>query len=182
MPTSPSADAKFRRIFDAHLPVVQRYCVRRLSTADANDAVSEVFLTVWRRIDDVPGGEETLPWLIGVARNTVRNAQRSGRRSLRLAAKAQAGAIGSVPGPEMQVVRAAEYEDVARALDTLSPDDQEVIRLRAWEELTAPQIAVVLGCSEAAAAKKVSRATSRLTRAVERNTVRSRAIRKGGDA
>jgi len=58
---SPSNEAKFRRIFDAHVSVVHRYCLRRLSVADANDAVSEVFLVAWRRIEEIPEGEETLP-------------------------------------------------------------------------------------------------------------------------
>lgn len=179
---SPSRHGKFRRIFDLHLPAVQRYCVRRLSVADANDAVSEVFLAVWRRIDDVPDGDETFPWLIGVARNAVRNMQRAGRRSARLAVKAHGVAVDQDPGPEPQVVRAAEYSEVAAALETLSDTDREVIRLRAWEELTVPEMAVVLGCSEAAASKRIVRATARLSRAVERASLRPRAIRKGGGA
>lgn len=174
MTSSPNADTRFRRIFDAHLEVVQRYCVRRLSTADANDAVSEVFLTVWRRIGDVPAGDEALPWLIGVARNVVRNVQRSSRRQYRLAAKAQSVAADHAWGADVPVVRASQYDEVAKALDTLSDEDREVIRLRAWEELTAQQIGVVLGCSEAAAAKRVARATARLSQAVER--------RRGGAA
>ena len=64
MAQSPSNHAKFRRIFDTHVPIVHLYCLRRLRVADANDAVSEVFLVTWRRIEHVPGGEETLPWLL----------------------------------------------------------------------------------------------------------------------
>lgn len=183
MAQSPSSGAKFRGIFDAHLPMVQRYCVRRLSTADANDAVSEVFLVVWRRIDEVPGGDETLPWVLGVARNAVRNLQRSGRRAARLSVKTATEPVVDDPGPELQVLRAAEYEVVAAALATLSAGDQEVIRLRAWEELTAPQIAAVLGCSVPAAEKRVARASARLSRAVERRQhgVRLRGMGSGGD-
>lgn len=178
---SPSRDAKFRGIFDAHLPMVQRYCVRRLQTADANEAISEVFLVVWRRIDEIPGGDETLPWVLVVARNVVRNLQRTSRRSIRLLEKIGREPVVPDPGPEAQVVRATEYEAVAAALETLSTADQEVIRLRAWEELSAAQIAAVLGCSLPAAEKRVARASTRLSRAVERQqSVRSRAIRKRG--
>jgi len=179
---SPSNDAKFRAIFDAHLPTVQRYCVRRLGTADANDAVSEVFLVAWRRLDDIPGDEETLPWLLGVARNAVRNIERGRRRTRRLSAKAHSVREADDPGPEVLVVRHSEYTEVAAALDTLSADDREIIRLRAWEELTAPQIATVLGVSVAAAEKRVSRALQRLTSTVgKRDMVRPRVIRQGGD-
>lgn len=179
----PSSDARFRRIFDAHLPAVQRYCARRLRTADANDAVSEVFLVVWRRIEEVPLGDETLPWVLGVARNAVRNMQRSGRRASRLLAKTGKEPVVPDPGPEAQVVRATEYEEVAAALGTLSAEDQEVIRLRAWEELTAPQIAAVVGCSVPAAEKRIARASARLSRAVERRrAVGTPGARNRGDA
>jgi RNA polymerase sigma-70 factor (ECF subfamily) len=179
---SPSNDAKFRRIFDAHFAAVQRYCVRRLPTADANDAVSEVFLVVWRRIDDVPAGDETMPWLIGVARNAVRNVARSRARSTRLAAKVSDLPTEVDPGPEVQVVMGSEYDEVGAALATLKDDDREVIRLRAWEELSAPQIAEVMGCSVSAAEKRIGRAWARLSNAVDRNrSARPRAMEKGGD-
>lgn len=182
MAQSPSHDAKFRGIFDAHFADVQRYCVRRLSTADANDATSEVFLVAWRRLDSVPDGDETLPWLIGVARNVVRNVERSNRRSVRLASKVSDLPTETVPGPETQVVMGSQFEEVQDALAGLSDDDREVIRLRAWEELTAPQIATVFGCSTSAAEKRIARAWSRLSAAVDRNrTVRPREMEKGGD-
>ena len=184
MATSPSNDAKFRQVFDAHLSPVQRYCVRRLRPADADDAVAEVFLVAWRRISLMPEGDEALPWLFGVARNVIRNLERSGRRVSRLKTRVEQEPTPANPGPEAQVIRRVEYAEVAAALSSLNPADQEVIRLRAWEELTAPQIAVVLGCSVAAAEKRVTRASQRLTKAVERRKVkvRPRAIREGGDA
>ena len=184
MAESPSSDTKFREVFDAHLTSVQRYCARRLRPADANDAVAEVFLVAWRRIRQMPEGDESLPWLLGVARNVIRNLERSGRRSSRLKARVEQEPTPANPGPEAQVIRHIEYAEVAAALNSLNPADQEVIRLRAWEELTAPQIAVVLGCSLAAAEKRVTRASQRLAKAVERRKVkvRPRAIREGGDA
>lgn len=165
-----------------HFTEVQRYCARRLSAADANDATSEVFLVAWRRIESVPHGDEALPWLIGVARNVVRNVVRSNNRSVRLASKASDHATEEHPGPETQVVMNSQFEEVQAALQGLSDDDREVIRLRTWEELTAPQIAMVFGCSTSAAEKRIARAWSRLSKAVERSrTVRPRDLERGGD-
>lgn len=178
---SPSKNIEFRRIFEDHFVDVQRYCARRLSPEDANDAVSDVFLVAWRRLDAVPQGEGALPWLIGVARNAVRNARRSQRRVGRLQARAKQVDGQLMPGPEVLVVQSAEYREVAEALASLRDDDQEVIRLRAWEELTATQIAAVLDISLSAAEKRVARAMRRLERAVERRN-RPRAMEKGGDA
>jgi RNA polymerase sigma-70 factor (ECF subfamily) len=51
-------------------------------------------------------------------------------------------------------------------MSTLSPTDQEVLRLAAWEELSAPLIAEAMGCSVAAAEQRVHRAKKRLGRAM----------------
>ena len=171
MAQAPSSDARFQRIFSAHLPAVQRYCLRRLSVADANDAVSEVFLVAWRRLDEVPDEAETIAWLLGVARNAVRNISRSARRSERLTAKVADEPPRYAQSPEAQVVRSSEYAEVAEALASLGERDREVIRLRAWDELTVPQIATVLGCSVAAAQKRVNRASARLAAATQRRSL-----------
>ena len=72
MTQAPSQSDRFRSVYAAHHGAVRDYCFRRLPVADANDASAEVFLVVWRRIDDVPSGDDAaLPWLYGIARNVV---------------------------------------------------------------------------------------------------------------
>lgn len=188
MEESPSTHVRFNRIYSEHFDAVQSYCLRRLPVADANDAVSEVFLVAWRRIESVPMGEETLPWLYGVARNAVRNSRRSVHRYARLGAKV--GAVREVPaaaaGVEMQVVRRSESRRVLNALDGLRPADREVLRLRAWEGLSATQIAAVLGLSLHAAEKRLTRAMKRLGSAYAKTSdkrlpIRPHPSKKGGD-
>lgn len=152
-------------MYDRHFEPVARYCLRRLPEHQAQDAVSEVFLTAWRRLGDMPSGDESLPWLYGVAKNVVRNIDRSSRRSLRLTAKVKAQPNYPEPSPEVQLVRNEKDEALVAALQTLNPPDQEVLRLRAYEGLSMKQIAVAVGCSEEAAKKRVSRALGRLRKA-----------------
>ncbi len=69
---------------------------------------------------------------------------------------------------------------------TLGSNDQEILRLRAYEDLSIRQIAIVLGCSPETAKKRCSRAMTRLRTAVDRSgrrrsPTRSRAIPEGGD-
>lgn len=52
-------------------------------------------------------------------------------------------------------------------LATLSPSDQEILRLRAWEELTSAEIGVVLGISVTAVDMRMSRARRRLEQALD---------------
>jgi len=124
-----SADARFEALYRAHALDVHGYCLRRTSTEEAKDATSEVFVVAWRRFEDVPQGDGALPWLYGVARNVLANRARSFRRRDRLAAKAAAHHDGTVPGPETQIVRNEQHQELLRALSKLSDKDQEILRL-----------------------------------------------------
>jgi RNA polymerase sigma-70 factor (ECF subfamily) len=179
-------EAEFKVIYDRHFDSVARYCLRRLPEHIAQDAVSEVFLTAWRRFESIPDGDESLPWLYGVARNVVRNSNRSHRRSLRLSAKSKAQPQYPEPSPELQIVRNEQDAELIAALESLKPDDQEVLRLRAYEGLSLKQISLAIGCSEEAAKKRVSRALVRLRKAAAINRpvpsgISPRATEQGGE-
>jgi RNA polymerase sigma-70 factor (ECF subfamily) len=134
---------------------------------DANDVTAQVFAVAWRRSDSMPQGDRTLPWLYGVARNEVRTSRRAARRLKNLHSKLGGQAAYPSPGPETVVVRHFEQEQILEALATPRPDDQEILRLRAYEHLTLPEIAVVLDCSVEAAKKRSSRAMKRLRKATD---------------
>jgi RNA polymerase sigma-70 factor (ECF subfamily) len=182
-----SADrALLRQVFEENYEAISRYCHRRLPRADANDATAQVFAVAWRRVDAMPPGEQTLPWLYGVARNEVRTSRRSVRRLTNLRTKLGGQATYPEPGPETVVIRNSEQEHLLKALATLRPDDQEILRLRTYEHLTLPEVAEVLDCSVEAAKKRASRATHRLRRATgwpgPPDAVQaSGAIQEGGD-
>ncbi len=89
----------------------------------------------------------------------------------------------TVLGPEMQVVRHSDDEALATAIGRLSESDQEVIRLRGWEDLNAPAIAQVLGCSVSAAEKRITRAFKRLEQTLKASgRITNRIITKRGGA
>ncbi len=167
MAQSRPHEAQFQRMFESHHEAIQRYCFRRLPASDANDAAAEVFLVAWRRIADAPIGDGELPWLYGIGRNIVSNAQRSARRSGRLRVKLAGVAPEREPGPELQVVRSAEEREALDALARLRPEDQEILRLRTWEELPNEQIASTLGLSVRAVESRLTRARRKLERILE---------------
>jgi len=186
MPESPANDLRFREAFDRYFDAVTRYCYRRLPQSMAEDAAASVFAVAWRKVDQMPEGDQTLPWLYGVARNEVSTFRRSMRRSSALRVRLNGQPRHLAPGPEAVVVESAEQEELVRVLATLRSVDQEVLRLRAYENLPISQVAIVLGCTPEEAKKRCSRATKRLRDAVERSgrrraPIRSRAIPEGGD-
>ena len=162
MSRSPRTDAKFRRLYDEHFVAIRSYCLRRLPVAEVNDAVAEVFLVVWRRIDDVPDGDDAPLWLYGIARNVVRNADRSTRRRARLQVRLRPFGQPTAVDPETVVVRRSEDSEVLKELAKLRPVDQEILRLSIWEDLTNAEIAEVLAIDAHAVTMRLSRARNRL--------------------
>lgn len=156
-------DPRFEDLYENHLDAIQRYCLRRLTRDEATDAVAETFLAAWRRIDDVPPGQE-LPWLYGIARNVVRNTHRSRRRQHSLRARIEAERTGVESSAETYVVLRDDQRAVLRALDALRQGDQEILRLKTWEGLSNGEIAMTLGISAHAVDMRLNRARARLAR------------------
>ena len=155
-------ERRFRLLYQQHQPDVLAYFLRRLNRDDAVEATADVFLTVWRRIDDVPALDEASLWLFGVAHNVLRNRRRSIRRLRRLIGRIRVEARPDPPPlPEVVVVRRAEDDAVVAALQQLSPGDREVLTLRLWEEASFDDVATVFGCSRHAAEQRYGRALRR---------------------
>ncbi|WP_344837528.1 RNA polymerase sigma factor [Actinocorallia longicatena] len=154
---------RFTEMYDACRQRVWAYVVSRAGRQVADEVVSEVFAIAWRRFADVPlaaGPVSALPWLIGVARNVLRDTIRAEvrRESMRNELRAWA------EGDHAEVV--AEKLAVIRALATLPEDDRELLILVAWQGLGPRDAAKVVGCSQAAFRVRLHRARKRLAQAV----------------
>ena len=163
MAGSAEARIRFQRLFEAHGEQVLLYFRRRTDAEAARDGAADTFLVAWRRIDDVPDGNE-LPWLYGVARRVLSQQRRASSRRRRLTQKLTFVTPPEVPPPETLVVRDAEYKEVMAALDRLRPGDRELVRLAVWEELPHADIGAILGCSAHAVDQRLYRVTKKLAR------------------
>ncbi len=164
MARSPRTDRKFRRLYDANLPPIRNYLLRRLPASEVSDAIAEVFVVVWRRIDEAPDSDEARLWMYGIARNVARNLDRSMRRRTRLTGRLWPVGRRYEPGPETLVVRREQEAETLKALAELRNADQEILRLRFWEELKNTEIAEVLDIDPHAVTMRLSRARNRLAR------------------
>lgn len=159
-------EERFTELFSrTHLPLLA-YAVRRVADpADAADVVAETFLVAWRRLDDVPMGDAARPWLYGVARKVLANHYRGEHRRHALADRLRAE-LATVAEPGLPTTDPDEAPLVTRALQRLSDDDQELIRLLAWEQLSREQIAVAMGLSRPVIRVRLHRARTRLAAAM----------------
>ena len=159
----PAAEERFTRMYDEHYDQILGYCARRVDRTEAEDVANEVFAVLWRRIDEIEGATERA-WLYGVAYRMIGGRLRSAKRRGMLTQRLGGLGVSSPDPPDHIVVRRDQDRTVLEALGELRPTDAEVLRLSAWEELTAPEMAVVLGCSVSAAEQRLSRAKRRLAK------------------
>ena len=147
----------FEDFYRSHHGAVLAYARRRV--VDADDVVAEVFSTAWRARERIP--EPALPWLYRTASNHVLHVYRAQGRREQLSDRV-ADAATTVPDPADSIAaRLDTSAQVRRALGRLSPDDQELLRLLAWEGLSRDQIAYVVGCSAATLRVRLRRARVR---------------------
>ena len=159
-----ATEATFEAMYATHVRDILAYCLRRTPYAEAHDATAETFAVAWRRRSELPTSPETLPWLFGVAANVLKNQRRTSRRVRNLAGKLGSQAAEFQPGPEAQLVRRAEYDEVHKAIDSLKPKYRDVLKLVEWEELPRDQVAEMLSVSRATIDQRIHRAYQQLER------------------
>jgi len=151
-------DDRFRRLVHEHSAAIGNYIRRRLyplTLADVDDLVEETLLVVWRRIDSVPDDAE-LPWMIGVARNVLRNARRSQYRRTNF--ESTLPSSPNEPSAEDVIVADTSVHD---ALISLNDDDREILMLNAWDGLDTHALGIALSITTNAAAVRLTRAQAR---------------------
>lgn len=160
---------RFTAMYDAYRMRVWAYAAGRVGVHAADEVVSETFVVAWRRFAEMPSA--SLPWLLGVARNTIRDSVRAQVRRDALAAELRRWTEEAASDVADGVV---DRLTLLRALTELSEADREVLTLIAWQGLEPREAARVLGCSTPALRVRLHRARRRLTAAVQASSGRGR--------
>jgi RNA polymerase sigma factor (sigma-70 family) len=155
---------RFTQLYDRYYRNVLRYALQHAEQGSAEDVASEVFLIAWRQLRDVP--EPPLPWLLGVARNLLRQQAGAGRRRRLLTDR-----IIALTSAEDTVAwdtgaHVVERESALQALLSLPERDVEALTLVTWHGLDASDAAEVAGCSARAFTVRLHRARRRLAEAL----------------
>ncbi|MEU6841578.1 sigma-70 family RNA polymerase sigma factor [Streptomyces sp. NPDC046716] len=163
---------RFREMYEECYPRVLAYATGLVGRQVGEDITSETFTVAWRRVRDVP--RPALPWLLGVARNLVRELRRRDSRQYAVAAE-EARRIGRGGGADTGDVAAdvTDREAALQALAGLSDADRELLTLLAWHGLTPKQAAHVMGCATATLTVRLHRARRRLEKALQTTSVAS---------
>jgi RNA polymerase sigma-70 factor (ECF subfamily) len=155
----------FGELYRRHVGQVHAYLSRRLPGA-ASDLAAETFAQAWlsrRRFHDDHAGS-ALPWLLGIARNCLRESIRRDRVETR--ARERLGlppSLADDDGYETVVTRLSPDVGLQRALAQLPEHERRALELRVIDELPYREVARTLAIRPAAARLRVSRALRRLS-------------------
>ncbi|WP_422935651.1 RNA polymerase sigma factor [Sinomonas sp. P47F7] len=146
-------EAEFVAFYRRHYWFIFAFANRRLSDEEAaREIAADTFRVAWSKMSE--RGDRELAWLYGIARNLIGNEYRRQLRERALLRRIQHDASILDTDSTVDVVRGALLE--------LRYQDRDILYLTYWEELSAARLAEVLGCSEASAWKRVSRARKAL--------------------
>jgi RNA polymerase sigma-70 factor (ECF subfamily) len=153
----PSADLRARALVTEYFDFVWRL-LRRLGVPerDVDDAAQQVFIVGAQRLRDIPFGSERT-FLYGTALRTASTLRRNQRRRERFieAASAESEANEDTPEDALERRRALRFLDTV--LQSLDDEEREVFVLCQIEELSAPQVAAIVGIPVGTVASRLRR-------------------------
>ncbi len=158
-------------LFDQYRGSLLRYSLTMgLSVHDGEEVIQEVFLALFRHLQQGKSRNNLRAWMFRVTRNLALKRRLANHKS-------PTGAdpdvdrvhrrLDSSPNPEEQVLSAQRQSRLQAVLSALPEQDQSCLRLRA-EGLRYREIARVMGMSLGSVSISLTRSLARLTCADER--------------
>ncbi|MEK7414291.1 MAG: sigma-70 family RNA polymerase sigma factor, partial [Planctomycetota bacterium] len=139
--------AEFTAIYEDHYLAVRQFTAWQCEPSELDDVVADVFLVAWRRFNDLEAAWAR-PWLFGVAKNVLRSRQRSVRRAAAFVNQLVALRPALATNLDAGELSIEDVELIKAGLQALTSDDQEVLILSTWYEMTAPELAIALSITK----------------------------------
>lgn len=141
----------------------------------SEDIAQEAFLKAWQQLDRLSNAASFLPWLRQITRNLARDHLRANRNRA-LTGEGAEIAIGTAadpaPTPGQRLLQTEEEIVATEIISALPEDSRETLLLYYREGQSSQQVASLLGLSDAAVRKRLSRA---------RSSVREEMLKRFGD-
>lgn len=166
------AEWAWRALYGELAPSLHRYA-HACRVADPGSTVGEVFLRAVTAIMTFEGDERGFrAWLFRIARNVIldehRKAQRRRTDAVPTEVLVRLSPIGDV---EEEALRSLSEQRVRVILDTLTPEQREVLVLRILGDLTVEEVALVVGKRPGAVKALQARGLAAIRRAIRQGAV-----------
>jgi RNA polymerase sigma-70 factor, ECF subfamily len=164
--TTPLTSAAVGELYDAFYEAIYRYCARRLYFRHvAEDAVSEIFLTMARRVGEFRGKRlrDFRAWLYVIAANHVNQLVRQKLRDKRLL-----DVLAEHTAQREHGSRERHWTALYRALLMLDEEQQHLISLRFFQGFSHEEIAGIVGRRAGTVRVRIHRALKELRPTLQR--------------
>jgi RNA polymerase sigma-70 factor (ECF subfamily) len=146
-----------QRLYELCHRQVYRLMVRMVDSQEAADVTQQVFLQVFRKIDQFAGHSKFETWLYRLAVNEALQHLRKGRRW-----KLQTLAHEPMDHTEPEKERNEDKELIEQALVRIAPELRSIFVLRQVEGLSYREIAAAVGIPEGTVGSRLNRARREL--------------------
>jgi len=158
--TPATRRASFTEMYREHYSAVRKYASWRCDSADLDDVVADVFLVAWRRFDEVDLSWARA-WLFGVVKNVLKDHRRLRSNAARFLDHLIALRPAQYTSLDTGDLSVEDVDLLRSALSKVSEDDQEVLVLSSWYEMTAEEIAMALSITKSHVGVRLHRARTR---------------------
>jgi RNA polymerase sigma-70 factor (ECF subfamily) len=165
-----------------HRMIAMRMDARVAGRLDASDILQETYMEAFKRLPKYLK-QEGMPfyaWLYWIAREKVLGMHRRHLGARKRTARCEvplmpvdssanfvSGLVGRLPTPSQELAKAELAEQLRQGLERLNSEERDLILWRHFEQLSARDIAQLLGITEAAANKRYLRAVEHLKRILQ---------------
>jgi len=169
--TSARNDPGFPGVYHEHRALVHDALLRLgVDRACLDDAAQDVFLVLYRRIEDYDRTRSLKSWLWGIARGVASGYRRSARRFCRL--RAELPWPAGPPPPDEHVARRQATRILDEFLGTLDAEKCAVFVMSEVEGRTGPEIAGLLSVNVNTVYARLRAARGQFDRALARHRLR----------
>ena len=165
----------FDALYAQHFQLVWR-SLRRLGVAESSldDALQDVFLAVHRRLGDFEARSSVKTWLFGFILRVARDHRRRGARTEGALEPLPPSLADARPDPHEQLERAEALHLLDEALGELDEERRAAFVMGEIEQMSAPEVAAVLGLKVNTVYSRIRLARRDLEQAIARRTGGSR--------
>jgi len=150
----------FAALVDAYYARCLRFALHMLSNrSDAEEAVQDTFVRVYRALPNYEERESFEPWLFRILANRCRSA---GARERRRSEIVEFGEVPDRANERRHDEAIAWREEIARALASLPEEQREAFLMRHVEDLSYDDMAIATGAGISALKMRVKRACDAL--------------------
>ena len=143
-------------------PLLYRVALSLLrSPAEAEDVVQDAFVRVLQRRRELAAIQDIRPWLVRIAWNLAIDRTRR-LRPQQMDDAFAANLVSTELPADQALAEAKRIRQVLAAMERLPPRERQALLLSAMDELSAAEIAVVLGKSESSVRSLLFRARAHL--------------------